>query len=435
MAQGNANASRTPVTAQAPPITSAGTEVDPGCEEYGAWTTQANPRTDTMSTNNHDFPEGSDTTYFMTYLPSSPLGVVVTIAGRYPRARYVSLQVYVGDILLDSVTGTAIQPDPGQNNPFVSGMEQGTFTAYLIYGQKPSNPAPNTIYTHGFAEVTLIYRLYHTTDPDSPAGEAYDPVLPDVWLDGIYLSSCPPRPVIYPEDLTPWGRLSNGDWIGTPPTPDLQIPAQNPPPWWITGPWGTHYFPNADNYYFATMLSREFLSPNTEDDLFVLQFNTPGFPNTRAGEPAWLNRQVRFWSVCTDDPYTTNVNRCVPDSDALVDSYGFATFVISDPGGKPSDAALAQFHARWLPWGALASEEDVMTDRQGQSWGVDTPLHYYNLVLYRQTSAQDWFVRSMKNISQYPWTLQPALMGPYWPVSGYCATEEFEAAGLACILE
>ncbi len=420
--------------AQAAPGTSAGTNVDPGCEAYGAWTTQANPRTDVTSTKNHNFPEGSDTTYFNTELPVSPLGSVVTIAGRYPRARYVSLQVYIGDVVLDVVTDTDIQPDPGENNPFVSGTEQGTFTAYLIYGPKPSAPASNTIYTLGHTNVRLVYRLYHTTDPDSPEGEAYDPVLPDVWLNGAYLPSCPPRPVIDPEDLSPWGRLDNGDWIGTLPTPELQIPAQNPPQWWIQDPWGTHYFPNADNYYFATMLSREFLSPHTDDDLFVLRFKAPSFPATRAGQPVWLNRQVRFWSVCTDDPYTTNVNRCVPDSDALIDGYGFATFVISDPGGKPSDAALAEHHARWVPWGALASADDVMTDRQFQPWGVDTPLHYYNLVLYRQTSAQDWFVRSMANIWQYPESQQRALMGPYWPVSGYCSTEDFEDDGVACIL-
>ncbi len=408
---------------------------DPGCEGYLAWTKQGNPRTDPTSSKNHNFPEGSDTTYFNTMLPASPLGSVVTIAGRYPRARYVSLQVYVGDVVLDVVTDTAIQPDPGQNNPYVSGTEQGTFTAYLVYGQKPLVPAPNTIYTQGYTEVTLAYRLYHTTDPDSPAGEAYAPVLPHVWLNGAYMPACPPRPVIEPEDLTPWGRLDNGDWIGTAPAPTQQIAVQNPPTWRIASPWGAHYFPNADNYYFATMLSREFLAPHTEDELFVMRFLAPTFPRTRLGQPVWLDRQVRFWSVCTNDPYTTNVTRCVPDSDALLDSYGFATFVISDPGARPSAAALAEHRARWVAWGALASAADVMTDRQGQPWGVDTPLHYYNLVMYRQTSASDTFLRSMANIVQYPWWQQRALMGHYWPVGGYCTTDDFEDDGVGCVLE
>ncbi len=83
-----------------------------------------------------------------------------------------------------------------------------------------------------------------------------------------------------------------------------------------------HYFSNGDNYYLGASLSREFLTPNTDKEIYVVRFKSPTLPHTRQGEAAYEDRQVRFWSLCTDDPYTTNVNRCVADSDALLDANG-----------------------------------------------------------------------------------------------------------------
>ena len=407
-------------------------QVDPGCETYGAWVNQTNPRTDTTGLQNGNFPEGSDSTYWGTRLVA-PLGSVATVHGRYPRGRFISFQIYTSDVLVDFLSDTEIQPDPGENNPFVSGTEQGTFTAHLVFGPEPAQPAPNTLYTGTLTNVLMTYRLYHSTNPDDPAGDSFDPVLPDLWLEGEYLSSCPVRPIIEPEDLTVWGRLDNADFIGSAPSDAARLLARPSPRWTIQDPFSAHFFPNGDNYYLAVLLSREFLRPNTNNDLFVVRFKTPTFPKTRSGEAVYLDREVRFWSLCTDDPYTTNVNRCIPDSDAILNEYGFATFVISDPGGKPTDAALSGFDAQWLPWGALEQVDDVVYDRRERPWGTDTPVHYYNTLIYRQTKANPSFARSIVNILEYPWYERRQRMGAYWPVSGYCSTADFETFGVGCI--
>jgi hypothetical protein len=300
----------------------------------------------------------------------------------------------------------------------------------LVFGPKPAIPSPNTLYTGTLTAVSLVYRIYHATDPeDLPGGAA----LPDLWLNGESLSPCPVRPVIVPEDATVWGRLDNGDWFGTPPSPSSQLPAYNPPRSSIKDPFTTPYFPNGDNYYHVTTLSRQFLYPNTSKNLFVIRFKAPTYPKTRSGEPVHADRQVRFWSICTDDPYTTNVHRCIPDDDALLDPNGYATFVISDPGSKPSDEALARFHARWLVWGALALPTDVVYDRDDIPWGIDTPVHYYNTVIYRQTRANPSFAESLANVTKRPRSEWKAAMDAYWPVLGYCTKANFETYSVGCL--
>jgi hypothetical protein len=326
-----------------------------------------------------------------------------------------------------------ILPDPGENNPFVSGTTQGTYTAYLILGERPAEPPPNTFYTGTLTTVSLSYRIYHATDPESLPGGTTNPVLPDLWLNGQFFSTCPVRPVIVPEDATVWGRLDNGDWFGTPPTPANKLTAYDPPRWNIRDPFSAHFFPNGDNYYFVATLSREFLQPNTSKELVVVRFKAPTSPRTRSGEPVYADRQVRFWSLCTDDPYTTNVHRCIPDDEALLNANGYATFVICDPGSKPSDASLAAFRARWLPWGALALPTDVVYDRRDRPWGIDTPVHYYNTLIYRQTRANPSFAESMANVVKLPRREWKAAMGPYWPASGYCSKADFETYGAGCL--
>jgi hypothetical protein len=407
--------------------------VTPACAGYTGWNNQTNPRTDATGLANTNFPEASATTYWGFGLSGAP-GTVLTIRGRYPLARFMSLEITTSDMLVDYVDDVNIAPDPGENNPFLSGTANGTFAAYVVIGAKPPVPAQNTLYTGTLTTVRLAYRIYHATDPNDPAAGAVNPVLPDLFLNGQPLTSCPVQPIIQPPYATAWGRLALGDWHGTAPTPDQQLPATNPARWVIQDPDSAHYFPNGANYYMGVMLSRQFLAPYTSHNLFVVRFKAPTFPNTRAGEPVHTQRQVRFWSLCTDDPYTTNVNRCVPDDGAALDARGYATFVVSDPGSKPSDTALQTFRARWIPWGALYLPDDVVYDRGRKPWGLNTPVHFYNMLIYRQTQADPSFTQSMKAISLLPPAEQRAAMGPYWPVSGYCSKSAFETKGVNCLV-
>jgi hypothetical protein len=344
----------------------------------------------------------------------------------------MSLEVYTDDQLVSSINDYQINPDPGTNNPFVSGKTQGTFTAYLVFGPQPTNPPANTIYTGTYTTVSLIYRLYHATNPSDPAAGSTNPVTPNLTLGGEPLSNCPLQPIL-PSNSTPWARLDLVDWMNQIPTPAQELKASEKPAWTLVNPATAHYFPNGADYYMSTMLSRQYLAPNTSDNLFVMKFKAATYPNTRGGVPVYANRQVRFWSVCTDDPYTTNVNRCLPDDATVLDSDGFATIVISDPGSEPNSATLTKYYATWLPWGALDLPTDVVYDINQQPWGVDTPVEYYNNVIYRQTLANASFTESFYNVAQLPLSEQKAAAGKYWPVSGYCSTAAFEASGAACL--
>lgn len=384
-----------------------------------------------MGLANTNFPEASSTSYWSAQLSGTP-GSVITVHGQYPLARFMGIDIYTSDTLVDYVNDVNIIPDAGQNNPFVSGTVNGTFTASVVFGVKPANPPPNTIYAGTLNYITLDYRAYHATNPNDPAAGATNPVLPQLSFNGQALINCPVQPYIQPP-TTVWDRLATSNWIGTPPTGTQILKSSVTPPWHIQSPATGHYFPNGANFYMGAQLSRQYLKPYGTNDMFVMRFLAATSPNTRAGEPVYENRQVRFWSVCTDDPYTTNVNRCIPDDGVLLDANGYATFVICDPGSAPSAAILAQYSAVWLPWGTLNLPTDVVYDRTHTAWGVNTPVQYYNTLIYRQTIANSTFTQSFQNISLLPQNQQQAAMGAYWPMGGYCTAANFQTYGYNCV--
>jgi hypothetical protein len=300
----------------------------------------------------------------------------------------------------------------------------------VVFGAAPNPPAPNTIYTGALTQVRLIYRIYHATNPSDPTGGTA--VLPSLTVNASVLTNCPVEPYL-PANSTPWLRLANDNWTGTLPTGNQVLSVKDPAPWIVVNPDTAHFFPNGADFYITILLSRQYLAPNTPNQVFVVRFLAPTFPNTRAGQPVYTASQVRFWSICTDDPYTTGVNRCVSDDETIINSNGYVTFVICDPGSAPPAAALTRYSAVWLPWGALASSSDVVYDRQGKAWGTNTPVFYYNQIIYRQTEASPTFTQSFQNVYPLPYAQQPGAMGNYWPVSGYCTTAAFEAQGVGCL--
>lgn len=180
------------------------------CEPQQAWNLQSNPRSDPTGIANYAYPD-SDATYWLTDL-NQPLGTVALLHGRFPNSRYMAIEVYDPDgNLQDSITDTSINPDPGQNNPFRNGTAQGTYTVRLAFGKQPAQPVTNTLYTKGLQQVTVIYRVYYSDNPDELTGVASAPILPIVSIAGKQLSSCAPSPVISPETATVWGRLGLSD--------------------------------------------------------------------------------------------------------------------------------------------------------------------------------------------------------------------------------
>jgi hypothetical protein len=79
-------------------------------------------------------------------------GTRIRIEGQYPHARYISWNVYdaaAGPI--DALSDVQLVPDPGSTNPFPPGADrtvaERSYTAFIEVGPKPTQPAPNTLYT------------------------------------------------------------------------------------------------------------------------------------------------------------------------------------------------------------------------------------------------------------------------------------------------
>jgi hypothetical protein len=405
---------------------------DPGCLVTDAWSGQGNPRTDVVGIRNHALPDWN-ATYWGTYLEQS-LGTVVTVHGRFPKARYVSFQVYdLATTVLGGLNDQEIDPDPGQNNPFRGGVTQGTFTIRMVFGFPPAVPPPNTFYTFGLTAVILMYRVYIPENPNDITGGTYDPVLPTITLEGEgkrTLATCAPRPILIPEELTSNGRLNDIDFVGT--VPFLPIPAFKPPLWGfqITNPF-IPFFSSRDSSYMYTLISRGYLMPPYKFNMAVIHMRAPTFPDTRAGVPPNTNADVRFWSFCQNELITTSVVRCVTDREAA-NPTGWATIVISDPSFRPSDAVLRQWNAAWMPWGAL-QPNDVIYDLLGLPLTNANGVFYYGFILYRQILANKLYSQSIENIAKLAIWDRRAAMGDYWPSMGYCSAADFQTMGGNCI--
>ena len=181
----------------------------------------------------------------------------------------------------------------------------------------------------------------------------------------------------------------------------------------------------------STVLSRDFLKPPYNYEIVVVRMKAPTFTDTQHGVPPYADAQVRFWSICSDEPKTTGVVRCTPDNLA-VNVNGFVTFVISDRARRPPDAVLNQWGAVWIPWGALGAGE-VVYDIDDNPLSNADGVFYENVILYRQTMANAAFAESIRNVSQLPVSQWKAAMGDYFPSAGYCTIASFQASGAGCV--
>ncbi len=409
---------------------------DPGCLATDAWHTQGSVKTDTVGTRNTNYPE-QNATYWITAF-ELPAGSVLRVRGQYPRARYMALQIYDENRnVIDAINDATIDPEPGQNNPYRTGTVQGTYSVNVVFGRKPARTAPpNTIYTERVARVILMYRIYYSTDSDDLTGGTTTPVLPVISQGGVPMPTCPVRPIIVPEDQLVWGRLDNTDFSGSVPPISSQAPAAISPVWGmsVTGP-TTRYYPSQDNSYMFAVVSREFLSPPYINDMVVVRIKAPTFVNTQGGEPPYWStttRQVRFWSICSNEPQTTGVVRCAADYQAPLRD-GYATVVISDPSNRPSNEVLAQHAATWIPWGALTPGDTVYDENDVPMTNADG-VFYQGAVLYRQTMANPGWTQSFTAVGRLPRDQWRDAMGEYWPSAGYCTAGDFVAFGGGCFV-
>jgi hypothetical protein len=363
------------------------------------------------ATINIAFPDDSAQYFSANYVP----GARVRITGRFPHARYMSFNVY--DPLLrpvDGLTDVNIKPDAGSTNPFLPradrDAEQRSYTVFIQTGAAPKVRAPNTLYTGDTNAAGLfIYRIYV---PDRGASETGDVGLPTATLE-------PPGATATP-DPSPCTNFSKPGITGVNELLASLSPAAEPPvnggtnpPTWrkfvnvlssvavnalgTPAPAGLDldelggsggFLSNRDNAYVSAPLNRNF------GPISVTRVRVPSFADTRAGAAKMPSgQQVRYWSMCQNDPLTQRFIGCVNDDRAVKTSGGYATFVVSTPAKRPP-TATAKCGVNWLPWGP-------------NTRGV---------LIYRHMLPAESFTASVQTAKV---DHEAATMGEYLPASSY----------------
>jgi hypothetical protein len=365
-----------------------------------SWGLSSNP-----NTVNIEYPDLSAKYWAHAFVPVPGERLVIT--GEYPSARYFSLIVYDEKLVpLDSVYDAEIAPNAGSSNPFSAKPTRGSgdsYTEYVDFTAPPSDPAPNTLYVGDTpqetptAESTLMYRVYVPENPDEPAGNVPLPQITLETAEGTTLDTygdCASSSIEVGGQLNE--EIANSNWPAAAPTPDIPD-ATNPPTWSRAfGSKVVGVYANPQNAYLKATISRQY------GEIVVIHGKAPSFPNTRAGQPPYLKRQVRYWSICENSD-TTRVISCAADYEAALKN-GYYTYVISDPDARPANATATN-GVTWLAWGGIFPSGEVI------------------LRMLPESS----FTQAIQNVSE---TGSPEpVMGPYFPESVYCTTAAFEAGG------
>lgn len=375
-------------------------------------------------------------TYWASNMPI-PDGGYLEISGRFPHARYLSLTTYSPQsAAVDGLNDAAIDPDPGSSNPFRADADRTTadrsFTVRLVKGQAPQQDRPaNTLYTtsadgarsaannsavfvmrvylpdHGtnmaggvpLPTVTLVDATGHRT-PITACAPVTDPAPPADPGTGGSLLATPGG--LFGIDPPRWTKFTNlatgvaGLLLGNEITGDTVLPEVRALTTQLGGSGG--FFENPDNKYIATGMDTGL------GQVLVLHGKAPTTPHTLDGQSRMGTGEVRYWSICTNNPYTTAVYQCAYDEQIPLAPDGTYTIAISTGPNRPTNATPT-CGITWLPAGPLPQ----------------------SALLLRNMLPATTFPNAIQ-------TLTPGQehqgMGPYYPGGTYYKTvADFEATG------
>lgn len=376
------------------------------------------------STINIAFPDDSALYYQGGF--ALPPGVRVRISGRFPHARYMSFNVYDPALRpVDGLTDIAIKPDKGSHNPFLRGASRRyahrSYTVFIEGGDPPKSRPANTIYAGASNPAGLfIYRIYV---PDRGSSETGDVGLPTATLEAAG-AQAPPQSACA-NFVKPGVTGINELLANASPPAELPLPSGSNPPVWrrfvnllsslavnsfgSPDPGGVDldkyggsggFLSNRDNAYVSAPLNRN-LGP-----IVVTRLRAPTFADTRAGVRKMPGGQLRYWSMCMNDPITQRFTGCVNDDRAVRTRGGYATVVVSTPARRPG-TATAKCGVNWLPW------------------GVNTR----GLLIYRNMLPDPRFAQAIQRAKV---DHEKATMGSYLPVSRYYADAASYAKAVGC---
>jgi hypothetical protein len=384
-------------------------------------------------------------TYWLTAIPAAP-GTRLRINGQYPDSRYFSFTAY--NALLDATDGLAdysVQPLNAGTSPFQTedAKPGAPYVVYINPDPKPKAEArkQNTLYAGDFLKLKpdgasspvnpvlmFIYRLYVAngdtgnvplpviTVEDEKTGEA---------LMSLDMSICQPiPPQNTPSLLNP--AIANSSM----PTPLAEELASRPLPAFSAFPVFTKYYslaetareaastamkrdlpiggftssvtlnvaPNPDNKYMTSFLTRD------KGTMYIIRGKAPKAAIKPSDAP-FGTADLRYWSMCTNEPFSQRFVGCLYDAELPVDEDGYFTLLVSDPEVRPSNVVGAN-KMSWLPWGGTYIDSSIV---------------------YRHMLPSTHFKQAIQDIEYGGDAAQ--VMGEYYPLISYCDRATIESAG------
>lgn len=354
--------------------------------------------------------------YGFVISPAYPTGTTFRLNGQFPDARYMSFQMYDGQVQdLFEIPDYNIVPDAGGQNPSKSpnfydrSVPYGSsYTLHIIVGPAPATLPPNTFYIDPSqfgpkAPASFVYRIYNPFDgvtvaehgnvpipsvvEETPKGDVPIGQLQRTLACDTFLGLRNAERLFVAESLDILEALP----VHPNPIPPKPVP---PPPVfaiYYTTP-GT-WLVNDDNRYM-------YINPSQKlGDLVLMRGKAPTWATMPGGNS---DPQVRHWSMCENSQYSFETYACIQDSDAVLDADGFFNIVMSVDKKKPANATHA-YGFDWLTWGTTTAA----------------------LPIFRHMLPSTDFTQSAFNV---PEGVDPAtIMGDYDPVATYCANSVFSA--------
>ena len=378
--------------------------------------------------------------YFDAVVPIPP-GGDVRFDGEYPHGRYMSFNAY--NPLLqptDALTDFQIAPNSGSTNVFLAGASRGAksrnYSVKLVQQTAPADSAmraPNTLYggqmvstvAVSMADAAIVYRVYV---PDIGLDDTGGVGLPNITFElangtkltganacnftagnGLPNLAAIPDPIAaLPVNST--GVYSNLQWLKFFDTQQAEAARLYTTP---LGPvaYETIGDPTSGMGGFASNVDNRYISASTSEsfgNVVAIRAKMPATPTTYYGDATMGTGNMRYLSICSNDPNTLAVFSCLYDQEIARDAQGNGVILVSKSADRPNNANVG-CGVSWLDWGA--SDQDLLV--------------YRNMLPLSQAQ----FPQAIQYVPGPPGSAETAVMGDYYPYGTHMQKAAFEALG------
>ena len=374
-----------------------------------AWATEIS-----ASTLNELYPDSAAAYWVLPFPVRS--GLVITLSGRYPAARYASVQVYQPGGGLFSTNGVSsaltdylIQPDPGSVNPWQHWAPAGgNFTVTVRPDVAPGEVNTLPLAPAGVTSGTgyILYRVYLPSHRDFAAVP-----LPAVTFTAGGV----------PEQI-PACPTASTSVSATGPAPAPAAPASEGVVFAPNPGVGGGIVANADSAYLIASVI-----PPSDGDVIVIRGKAPvtAIGTHPVPWPGW-REDMRYYSMCVNldqQPFPLVVNPlpsgkvdegCRHDTATRLDGRGYYTYVVGTESQRAAVAALRG--VTFLPFSAAQPAAPVS-------------------LMLRNMVVAPGFTQAIQDVPPAASAATAAaIMGAYYPLAGVCPLATLARQGAAACL-